>query len=76
MRALLVLVLLSACGAKGPLAWPEGRPPAPPPGVEAPVSSESMQRAPAEAAPDRVDDPVRRAEDRADDEFDLPPTDR
>ena len=76
MRGLLAIVMLAlaACGAKGPLKWPEGQPPAPPPGAEAPVSTEKMLTPPPEAAPNRVDDPVRKSEERGDDPFDIPPT--
>jgi len=75
MKAALPLLLLglAACGAKGPLTWPEGGPPAPPPGVTEPLTTEQMLAPPPQAAPDRVDDPVRRSEKRLDDEFDLPP---
>jgi predicted small lipoprotein YifL len=76
LLALVGLLALAACGAKGPLKWPEGGPPSPPPGGGAPLSSEAMLERPAEAAPDRVDDPVRRSEERGDDVFDLPPTTR
>ncbi len=71
--ALPLLLLLAACGAKGPLAWPEGGPPPMPPGVKDPLTTEQMLEPPAQAAPARVDDPVRRSEERRDDEFDLPP---
>lgn len=74
MKALLPLLLLTAaCGAKGPLAWPEGGPPAPPPGVEGPLTSEKMLKPPPQAAPARVDDPIRRSEEREVDEFDVRP---
>jgi predicted small lipoprotein YifL len=74
--ALAGLLVLAACGAKGPLQWPEGGPPSPPPGLAAPLSSDAMLEVPPAAAPDRVDDPVRRSQERGDDAFDLPPTAR
>lgn len=78
MKALSLACLLSlaACGVKGPLKWPEGGPPSPPPGSSAPLDSETMLTPPAQAAPERVDDPVRRSQERGDDEFDLPPPGR
>lgn len=67
------LLLLAACGAKGPLVWPEGKPP-PQAATQGPLSSETMLEPPPQAAPARVDDPVRESKERGDDEFDLPPT--
>lgn len=74
-RFLLPMVFLVAgCGAKGPLQYPDGTPPAAPIGTETPPTSAEMLKPPPQAAPDRVDDPVRRSEDRGEDRFDVPPS--
>ncbi len=70
---LTLLLLLAACGIKGPLQWPEGKPPATPVGVEQSPGTDAMLEPPPQAAPERVDDPVRRSEERDEDKFDLPP---
>ena len=69
-----VLVLLSGCGGREPLR--------PAPGQAMPVAPQQAPAAPTTAAlldpepiarPDRVDEPLRRSEERDDDRFDLPP---
>lgn len=76
MRALLLiaLTLLAACGRQGVLEPAPGAalPPRPVDTAVAPTPDE-MLRVPAQAAPDRVDDPVRNADERREDGFNLPP---
>jgi predicted small lipoprotein YifL len=75
MRALLVLLLLAACGQKGPLASAPGQPVPPKPlGVAAAPTPQEMLDMPAQAAPTRVDDPVKNANVREADRFELPPS--
>jgi predicted small lipoprotein YifL len=75
MRIVLAAALLSlaACGAKGPLKWPEGEPPPAPVGTTTQPTTEQMLESPPQASPERIDDPVRRSKERGEDEFDLPP---
>jgi len=72
--SLPALLLLAACGLKGPLA------PVPP--ATAPVAQRGQTVAqtptqmlvpPVQAIPQRVDDPVKKSEERPDDRFNLPP---
>jgi predicted small lipoprotein YifL len=78
MKALaaVLLIALAGCGAKGPLKWPEGTPPPAPVGEKAPLTSEKMLEPPPQAAPERVDDPLKRSEERREDRFELPPPGR
>ena len=75
-RLLLALILLlAACGRKGELKPVAGQslPPAPVWATASPTPLE-MLTPPPEAAPDRVDDVIRRPErERVDDPFDPPP---
>jgi predicted small lipoprotein YifL len=71
---LLALLLLGACGLKGPL---EPVPPAAMPVAQrgqtvAPTAAQ-MLVVPVQAAPQRVDDPVKKSEERPDDRFNIPP---
>ena len=71
---LLALLLLGACGLKGPL---EPVPPAAMPVAQrgqtvAPTPAQ-MLVVPVQAAPQRVDDPVQKSEERPDDRFNIPP---
>ena len=68
--------LLAACGLKEPLEPPPGEslPPAPPMAAR-PLSSEELLTPPPIARPQRVDELLRRSEEREDDRFDLPPPD-
>jgi predicted small lipoprotein YifL len=71
---LLALLLLGACGLKGPL---EPVPPAAMPVAQrgqtvAPTPAQ-MLVVPVQAAPQRVDDPVKKSEERPDDRFNIPP---
>lgn len=68
-------LLLAGCGAREPLR--------PPPGASLPVAPAMAERAPTPkelltpptiARPERIDEPLRRSEEREDDRFDLPPS--
>lgn len=77
MRAALLAatLLLAACGSRGALQPRQGQavPPAPN-WAPNPPSPEQMLQRPPQAAPQRVDDLIRRPEQqRPDDPFDLPP---
>ena len=74
LTAIAIALLLAACGSDGPLVWPEGGPPPAPIGAEAKPTAEDMLEPPPQAAPVRVDDPVRNTDERREDRFDLPPT--
>ncbi|HEV2864901.1 MAG TPA: hypothetical protein VGX37_00140 [Allosphingosinicella sp.] len=77
-RAALLLMALSlpACGLREPLrtAPGQGTPPAPAMARRAPTTEE-MLVAPPIARPQRVDELLRRSEERPNDRFDLPPPD-
>lgn len=71
----LALLALTACGKQGQLT------PVPPrtmpvQGVATMVAPtpEEMLRLPPQSAPNRVDDPVERSQERPDDRFNLPPS--
>lgn len=72
--ALVVLLLLAACGKQGKLAPVPPRP-APLQAAETvkPKTPEDMLKLAPQAAPARVDDPVQDAQKRPDDHFNLPP---
>ena len=72
----LVLLPLAACGLKEPLQPPPGErlPPAPAMAPRALTPAEMLTQPPI-ARPDRVDELLRRSEEREDDRFDLPPPD-
>lgn len=65
---------LAACGSTGALKWPQGDPAPALLGANAPPTVEEMLTPPPQAAPERLDDPVKESELREDDPFDLPPT--
>lgn len=68
-----IAFVLSACGSKGPLEWPDGSPPPAPVGeARAPTPSEMLEPPP-QAVPERLNDPVENADQRREDYFDLPP---
>ena len=73
--ALALALLVSACGAREPLKPKAGdsMPVAPAMATRAPTTEELLTP-PAIARPGRVDEPLRRSEEREDDRFDLPPT--
>ncbi len=74
LAATALLMLLAACGAREPLrpAAGESMPVAPLMAASAPTTEELLTP-PTMARPDRVDEPLRRSEERRDDRFDLPP---
>ncbi len=76
-RAALVLAfLLSACGMREPLAPAPGQAMPPAPAMaNRPLTTDELLASPPIARPDRVDELLRRSEERADDRFDLPPGD-
>ena len=70
-----LLLVLGACGAREPLRPEPGdtMPPAPAMASRAPTTEELLTPPPI-ARPERVDEPLRRSEEREDDRFDLPPS--
>ena len=73
--ALIVLVLLAACGKQGDLTpVPPRTPPTAPKGVEPAPTAEQMLVLPPQSAPARVDDPISNSQARPADRFNLPPT--
>jgi hypothetical protein len=78
MRAawLLLPLALGACGLREPLSPAQGQhmPPAPPMAARAMTTDELLSPPPV-ARPGRVDELLRRSEEREDDRFDLPPGD-
>jgi hypothetical protein len=69
------LLILAACGGREPLrpAAGEQMPVAPAQSARAPTTDELLT-APPVLRPERVDEVLRRSEERQDDRFDLPPT--
>jgi hypothetical protein len=74
--ALLLLPLLGACGLREPLRPAPGqqRPPAPAM-ANRPLTTDELLAPPPVARPGRVDELLRRSEEREDDRYDLPPGD-
>lgn len=72
--ALALALLLAACGSREPLRPPAGESPpvAPAMAQRAPTVDEMLEPPPI-ARPERVDELLRRSEEREDDRFDLPP---
>jgi hypothetical protein len=72
---LAALLVLAACGGREPLrpAAGEQMPIAPAQSAEAPTTDELLTPPPV-LRPERVDEVLRRSEERQDDRFDLPPT--
>jgi hypothetical protein len=75
LALLTAILLLAACGGREPLRPKSGdsMPPAPAMASRAPTTEELLTPPPI-ARPERVDEPLRRSEEREDDRFDLPPT--
>ena len=75
LALLTAILLLAACGGREPLRPKPGdsMPPAPAMASRAPTTEELLTPPPI-ARPERVDEPLRRSEEREDDRFDLPPT--
>lgn len=74
LLAVVALLGLAACGKQGVLrpVPPNTLPPQPADAVR-PITPADMLKLPPQAIPDRVDDPLSRAQDRPDDRFNLPP---
>ena len=74
--ALLIALTLTACGLREPLRPAPGQtmPPAPAMADRAMTTDELLEPPPA-ARPGRVDELLRRSEERESDRFDLPPGD-
>jgi hypothetical protein len=72
--AAALLLVLAGCGSREPLrpAAGEQMPPAPAMAARAPTTEELLTPPPI-ARPQRVDETLRRSEEREDDRFDLPP---
>ncbi len=72
--ALALLLTLAACGKIGPLTpvTPDRAPPRPNDALVPPTPEQQLIRQP-QAEPERIDDPLRRSEERKGDRFDLPP---
>lgn len=77
MRSIAVifaLLLLAGCGAREPLRPSEGQGLPPQPLMASEVrTAEELLEVPPIARPERVDEVLRRSEEREDDRFDLPP---
>ena len=72
--ALLAFAALAACGKADALRPPEGAPLPPKPlGTAAPLTTDQLLTPTTQAQPLRVDELLRRSEERKDDRFDLPP---
>ena len=74
--ALLLALTLAGCGLREPLqpAPGESMPPAPAM-ASRPMTTDELLEPPPEARPGRVDELLRRSEERQDDRFELPPGD-
>ena len=75
VSACALLTVLAGCGGREPLrpAAGEGMPIAPEQAARAPTTDELLTPPPV-LRPDRVDEVLRRSEERQDDRFELPPT--
>ena len=72
--AVLLALALSACGLREPLEPAPGQSMPPAPAMAArPLTTEEMLTPPPIARPARIDELLRRSEEREDDRFDLPP---
>jgi len=67
------LIAVAACGRKADLQPADGTLPPAPYGAPATPTVETMLAPPPQAAPERVDDPIKRSEERREDRFELPP---
>lgn len=77
MKNFLLLSLLAglaACGTREPLQPAPGQKlPPQPAAASTPLTTSELLDVPPIARPERVDEPLRRSEERQDDRFDLPP---
>ncbi len=72
----LFAFILAACGLREPLALPPGEAPPPAPAMASrPLTTDEMLTPPPIARPERLDELLRRSDEREDDRFDLPPGD-
>ncbi len=73
--AIAALLLLTACGQREDLRPVAGQSLPPQPAQAArPQTTADLLELPPIARPERVDEPLRRSEEREDDRFDLPPS--
>ena len=76
VAALAIVLALSACGVRRDLKPAAGQKlPVAPYGREEPRSPQALLQPPVQAAPERTVELRKRSEERADDPFDLPPSD-
>ncbi len=76
MRAIgwMLLLALAGCGGRGPLKPEAGQPlPVKPYGARATPTPDQLMTPSPQARPDRNDELLTRSEERAPDDFDLPP---
>ena len=72
--AALLLALVAACGSREPLQPAPGQDAPPQPLMTSETqTAQDLLEIPPMAKPERVDEVLRRSEERADDRFDLPP---
>jgi predicted small lipoprotein YifL len=72
--ALAACFVLAACGSREPLEPAPSQPlPSQPATSAKPMTTTELLEIPPIAKPERVDEPLRRSEEREDDRFDLPP---
>ncbi|MDO9490263.1 MAG: hypothetical protein Q7J32_17970 [Sphingomonadaceae bacterium] len=69
----VALIAVAGCGRKADLQPVDGTLPPAPYGAASTPSVEAMLEPPPQAAPERVDDPIKRSEERREDRFELPP---
>jgi hypothetical protein len=74
--ALFLVLALCGCGLREPLQPAPGQSmPPPPPMASRAMTTDEMLEPPPQARPGRVDELLRRSEERQEDRFDLPPGD-
>ena len=74
--AILLALVLGACGLREPLRPAPGQSMPPAPSMASrPLTTDELLAPPPIARPGRVDELLRRSEEREDDRFDLPPGD-
>ena len=72
----IIGLTLTACGSAGTLKPPEGQPlPVKPAMAQVPPTAEDLLTKPSFAAPERIDELMKRSMPRKADRFDLPPPD-
>lgn len=75
LACLAFALLIAGCGAREPLQPPPGGSlPVAPAMAERQPTPEELLTPPTIARPERIDEPLRRSEEREDDRFDLPPS--